>query len=125
MRWKIKSWIRKDFAGFIAATTTITIMGLLSWLSFFQCNLVTIALVYISTLIIVEYMHNNPIRDIHIFTIFWWIFYAYVGPGIAGAFKSTITGALASIIPICLHQHFYSKEKEKKKKEKEKICAAE
>lgn len=114
MRRKILMILRRG-AGFISASTTAFVLNHYWGL---QYNTLTMAFMYIAALFTAEYMHNNPIKITHIFTLFFWIVYVFnfSGPNRGGEpmliIHSILLATIVSILPLAINYRFKIKDGE-------------
>lgn len=76
-------------------------------------NTLTMAFMYMAALLTVEYMHNNPIKITHIFTLFFWIAYVFNFSKARESkliIHSLLLAAIISILPLAVNYRFGKKD---------------
>lgn len=108
MNLKINSKLKR-FAGFVSAAIVVFAANYFLHIDFHSPEL---AFLFLATLFIVDYMHDNIIGYAHMVAIFFWAFNTFMWFKDSAFLFGIILASVAAFIPLAMHLRI--KEKNKK-----------
>lgn len=112
-KWKKFLTSLRKSAGFATAGITAFVLNYYFGLKY---NTLIMAFMYMTALFTVEYMHSNPIKITHIFTLFFWIAYVFnfsgynKGGELMPIIHSILLASIVSILPLIVNYRFKIKD---------------